>query len=188
MQFEDIQGWFDYYQLYDRYFEFLQDGMSFAEVGIWRGKSFIYLAKKIKESGKKVKMYAVDHWISSDEWLKANEPNGEVVYQEFLQNLKDNGVDDITTVIRADSVKAVKQIKGKLDAIFIDADHSYEGVYRDVEAWHAKLKPVNMYGGHDYNNLDFAVKRAVDDFAKTVGKTVTGHSDSNTSQQCWLMS
>lgn len=187
MKFELIQGWFDYAPLYDEIFEYLQDGMSFAEVGVWRGKSLIYMAQKIKESGKKVKIYSVDHWISSDQWLKANEPDGEAVYQEYLQNLADNNVDDIVTTVRMDSVDGIKSIKGKLDAIFIDGDHSYEGVVRDVAACYSKLKKGGFFAGHDYNNLDFAVKRAVDEFAVANDLEVSISQANNSSQQCWIL-
>lgn len=59
-----------------------------------------------------------------------------------------------------------------LDAVYIDGDHSYEGVKRDLAlAWTA-VKEGGYICGHDYetnkaktNNVyDFGVKRAVDEF------------------------
>lgn len=57
---------------------------------------------------------------------------------------------------------------GSLDMVFLDADHSYEGVRADIEAWLPKVRKGGWIGGHDYGNdepaYDFSgVKRAVDE-------------------------
>lgn len=57
---------------------------------------------------------------------------------------------------------------GSLDMVFLDADHSYEGVHSDIEAWRPKVRKGGWIGGHDYGNdepaYDFSgVKRAVDE-------------------------
>jgi len=51
-----------------------------------------------------------------------------------------------------------------MDLVFLDGDHSYEGVCDDIRAWQSKVKPGGYLGGHDYENPDFpfpGVKRAV---------------------------
>lgn len=61
------------------------------------------------------------------------------------------------------------------DCVYIDGDHSYEGVKRDLEIAWAKTKPGGYICGHDYemNNTktarvyDFGVKKAVDEFCGT---------------------
>lgn len=70
---------------------------------------------------------------------------------------------------------AIGQVNGSLDFVFIDADHSYEGVVSDIEAWLPKLKPGGLLAGHDYDNPDFpkfGVKRAVDEFCVRTGLTL----------------
>lgn len=57
---------------------------------------------------------------------------------------------------------------GSLDMVFLDADHSYEGVRDDIAAWLPKVRKGGWIGGHDYENnepaYDFSgVKRAVDE-------------------------
>lgn len=57
---------------------------------------------------------------------------------------------------------------GSLDMVFLDADHSYEGVRADIKAWLPRVRKGGWIGGHDYGNdepaYDFSgVKRAVDE-------------------------
>lgn len=40
---------------------------------------------------------------------------------------------------------------GGLDFVFVDADHSMEGVRDDIVAWARKLKPDGRMAGHDWN-------------------------------------
>lgn len=40
---------------------------------------------------------------------------------------------------------------GALDLVFLDGDHSLEGVQRDIAAWWPKVKPGGWLGGHDYD-------------------------------------
>ena len=42
------------------------------------------------------------------------------------------------------------------DFVFIDGDHRYESVRRDIQAWLPKVRPGGIMGGHDceYHFLD----------------------------------
>lgn len=51
-----------------------------------------------------------------------------------------------------------------LDMVYIDADHSYEEVRKDILKWTKKVKMGGIVSGHDYNpNGGFGVHRAVDE-------------------------
>ena len=52
-----------------------------------------------------------------------------------------------------------------LDFVFIDGDHSYEGVLKDCRTYYPLLKNGGIFCGHDYGFLE-TVKNAVDDFRK----------------------
>lgn len=51
-----------------------------------------------------------------------------------------------------------------LDLVYIDADHSYDGVMSDLKNWFPKLKVGGIVALHDYINPAYGVKRAVADF------------------------
>ena len=70
-----------------------------------------------------------------------------------------------------------KQVIGKTDMIFFDADHRYEAVKAELE-W-AKAAGIKMICGHDYGNPNtrFGVTRAVDEVCGKENVEVVG--------MCW---
>ena len=56
------------------------------------------------------------------------------------------------SLLKMNTVKAANHIEdGSLDFVFIDADHSTEGVLADIAAWQSKLKSNGTMLGHDIN-------------------------------------
>ena len=54
---------------------------------------------------------------------------------------------------------------GSIDAIFIDGDHSYEAVSKDLPFWWGKLRKGGWLLGDDYGSCHPGTKKAVDEFA-----------------------
>lgn len=77
------------------------------------------------------------------------------------------------TIIKKDSTDAAKEIvDGSLDFVFIDANHSYESVKEDIEAWTPKVRAGGIVSGHDYyvfKSGNRGVILAVDEFVKNHG-------------------
>jgi len=83
---------------------------------------------------------------------------------EYIENVK---------IHKFNSIDFLKnQFDNKYDIIYIDGDHSYEGVKNDLINSFHKIKNGGYIMGHDYetntektkNIYDFGVKRAVDEF------------------------
>lgn len=55
---------------------------------------------------------------------------------------------------------------------YIDADHSYEGVMRDIASWHSKVVKGGIMAFHDYEAPQYGVKKAVQDFCLKTGYTI----------------
>jgi hypothetical protein len=81
-------------------------------------------------------------------------------------------------IVRKSSLEAVKDFPdGLLDFVYLDANHRYEEVLKDLTAWFPKVKRGGIFAGDDYGCLDempvdfghgqlsFGVKRAVDEWA-----------------------
>lgn len=78
------------------------------------------------------------------------------------------------TILALPSLEAAATIEnGALDLVFLDADHSYEGVRDDIAAWLPKIHKGGWIGGHDYGNdnagFQFGVTRAVDEWIAATG-------------------
>jgi predicted O-methyltransferase YrrM len=63
-----------------------------------------------------------------------------------------------------ESVEVAKLYADKsIDAVFIDADHTYEAVSKDIDAWRPKVKEGGILAGHDYTTAFEGVIRAVNE-------------------------
>ena len=79
------------------------------------------------------------------------------------------------TWINKMSENAIDEIRDPFDFVYIDGNHDYEFVKRDIETYYPHLKKGGMMGGHDFYN----------GFAEThngVIRAVTGFSVSNNLQ------
>jgi predicted O-methyltransferase YrrM len=83
--------------------------------------------------------------------------------------------------MRQMTVKALKKFPNShFDMIYIDADHSYEAVAKDLKLSFKKIKDGGYIMGHDYemnrsktkNEYGFGVDRAVDEFCDEKHQTI----------------
>ncbi len=69
--------------------------------------------------------------------------------------------------LQGDSVAMAMRVPAKsLRLVYIDADHSYDGVIRDIRAWYPKLVQGGVMAFHDYLNPRYGVHSAVNDFCR----------------------
>ena len=139
----------------------------FVEVGSFKGKSTAFMAVEISNSKKSIKFDCVDTWLGSPQHqLGARSQDDDVLnntlYEKFLYNIRP--VKRIVNPIRNTSVDAAKLYENNsLDFVFIDADHSYESVREDIDAWLPKIKKGGIISGHDYSEHWPGVVKAVDE-------------------------
>ena len=164
---KDIPGWFDFADLYDQLIRLIPNDGAFVELGAWLGKSSAYLCDRAQlyenEVGNKVNAYIVDHWQGSADELETTQrlATERDIYQMFLANM---GRRDFTAM-RMDTAEASKQFADQsVDVVFVDAQHTYEAVHRDLTHWLPKVKKGGVIAGHDYY-LD-GVRRAVHEVLK----------------------
>ena len=71
------------------------------------------------------------------------------------------------------------------DFVFIDAEHSYKAVSKDVDMWYPKVKQGGLLCGHDWDHKRYGafVKRAVDEFAERNDLAVDYDNE-----KCWFVS
>lgn len=135
------------------------------EVGAWRG----YYSERLLNTWNGEKLYLVDIWKHQKSGyyntLNASDTEHENNYKLTLQSIqKFSGRCEI---IRKFSVEAAEMFEdGSLDFVYIDANHTYEAVIEDLNAWYPKVKCGGIVAGHDFleGGIPFGVKRAVTDF------------------------
>lgn len=161
------EEWFTYPGLYTKFVETLKDGQKIVEVGSWKGKSTAYLAVEVINSGKNIRVDAIDTWYSHIE----NE-----LYNLFLSNME--SLLHVVNPIRKESVVASKMYEdNSIEIVFIDACHDYDCIRADISAWYPKVKSGGIIAGHDYPGWP-GVKRAVDE--------VFGPQNIETTEGCWV--
>lgn len=169
------ENWFTFPHLYKYMVETFPDGSRFVEIGSWKGRSAAYMGVEIINSGKKIKLDCIDLW--SDELFNGNSienlNTSDPIYSSydgvlmnlFLKNIEP--VSSVINVVRKDSSEAAKLYQDKsLEFVFIDADHTYEGVKKDIIAWLPKVKSGGILAGHDYGWHE-PIRQAVKD---TIGE------------------
>jgi SAM-dependent methyltransferase len=168
------EDWFTYPQLYSRFVRELADESHMVEVGCWKGKSIAYLAVEIVNSGKRIKVDAVDTWSEmeseayhkTDTYVKTN-----TLYQLFCSNI--SPVSGIVNPIRMKSADATNLYgDASVDVVFIDACHEYDCVKEDINAWLPKVKEGGYLAGHDYSwsqDVARAVNELLSDIQETEG-------------------
>lgn len=117
------------------------------EIGSWKGKSTICLAKGAKPE---TKIFAIDPHVGSDEHL-ALVAVGEKVwtFDKFKQNLQTFGVLDRVTPIVDYSHNVAKTWSQPIELLFIDGAHDEESVTRDFELFSPFVVPGGWIVMHD---------------------------------------
>jgi len=162
----DSEIWFNYSNFYNEVAE--KKYRVLVELGTWKGHSIMYLAKKLKQQNYDFDLYGVDlfddspiHENKGNEYLK---PQMKYLWDVYNENLIRSNVREVVKDIKKNSWEAANEFENEsVDFIFIDADHKYESVVKDIQAWLPKLKVGGVMSGHDYTQPTAGVKKAVEE-------------------------
>ncbi len=152
-----------------------------AEIGTDKGAFALHLLDKSRLS----KLHCIDPWI--DDFGSDHRPgffnkDGNVRLNEAASTLKKHIDDKRCMFHRGFSLDVSKEWSTELDFVYIDGDHSLEGIYTDLYAWVPFVKLGGIVSGHDYKDgpksgmknafggqLPFMVKSVVDNFCDQYG-------------------
>lgn len=123
------------------------NGQAIVELGSWKGKSTVWLAKGA-QSGQGNKVYSIDPHRGSETHVSEGEGD---TYGEFLNNLAKAGVKEIVVPLVAASHQVAKWWQRKVGLLWIDASHRYEDVKRDFLSWKPHLASAGIVAFHDCN-------------------------------------
>ncbi len=135
--------------------------LNIVEVGIARAGN---VKDTIEKLGTRIQSYiGIDPYLSgyddSDIFSQKSQVDMDYCYSYVLNKINDERF----KLYRSSSEVIAPLIPNKsIDAIYIDGDHSYEGVLRDIILWKNKVKQGGIIVGDDYP-LFPGVKKAVNE-------------------------
>ena len=141
----------------------LPKGGVVAEIGVFAGD----FAAKILEIVCPEKLVLVDWWKPGPVAQGDVKTTGPENYRRVMDRFADAISAGQVVVVRQESSNAAEQFEDEYcDWVYIDADHNYDGVARDLAAWRAKVKRSGLILGHDYcepADRDYGIVRAVNE-------------------------
>lgn len=158
--------------------QFIKDQDKTDLIGVEIGTLHGYNARNILDNLSIKKLYLIDPYELYPEYLDITSPFAfwaGKVSEGKLEPFKDKIIR-----IKKKSEDAVNDVPDNLDFVYIDGNHAYLPVLRDLEDYWPKIKKGGVFGGHDYYNQGEArqVKRAVDEWvAKNKLKLYTAEVD-----------
>lgn len=149
---DKIIGWFNFDNYYQQIYNSLPNNSKIFEIGVFYGKSTCFMANLIKNNNKNVEFHCCDTFIVKDkiyvgvDGLKLNEN----FKKTFQKNLSLFGLSQYVIVHEGKSANVLSRFPNDyFDFIFIDGDHKFSGVIKDISIGFEKLKCGGILAGHD---------------------------------------
>jgi len=176
MYWENLEGTFTYQTLYSSMVNNSNNAV-FVEIGTWKGKSAVFMAEKIRESRKNIKFYTIDLFENIKGYDSDLDIIAGTVLEKYYKNIEP--VKNYLETLIGDSKELYKNFENEsIDFLFLDGDHTYKGVLKDLQLWFPKVKIGGIAAGHDYDEDSCGVRQAVDQFFGFGAKQYAGG--------CWI--
>lgn len=108
------------------------------EIGSWQGYSTSFLARAVAESGNG-RMYAIDHFkgnAGKEDFYAVGRSDLSDLQEKFRENMQHLDLAQTVTLLPMPNREAADQLRreaARVRFLFIDGDHSREGVQQDVD-------------------------------------------------------
>jgi len=132
----------------------------FVEIGSYLGASSTFLASAARE--KNSILYCVDTWGND-----AMSEGKKDTFNEFMKNTQ--RFRSVMIPLRGLSEEVAKTFNKKINLLFIDGDHSYKGVKKDVDSWFPRLKNKAIVIFHDVGWAE-SVQKVISEYVKPLAK------------------
>lgn len=134
------------------------------------------------------RLYLIDPYSFSmylrEGYVESDQPAFDKVKNTAIELLSQFG-DKIEHIIKK-SEDAVDDVPGDLDFVYIDGNHEYEYVKRDLEMYYPKVKVGGIFGGDNFESEVPDVAKAVIEFTEKHNLVIQG-GRSPLSYEWWVI-
>lgn len=120
-----------------------------AEIGVWQGSFCKFL---LKECPNIEKYYLIDPWRHLDSWnkpLNVENQKFDKIYNKLMKELE--SYSDKVVILRGTTEEIISKIKDEsLDFVYIDGDHTLNGITTDLNLMYPKMKMGSLIAGDDF--------------------------------------
>jgi predicted O-methyltransferase YrrM len=129
-------------------------------------------------------LYSIDPWETNPSLHMGHPAMFDVLHLRVVSRLKRYG--NRSVVFRNYSYQVVDQFAdGSLDFVFVDGDHNYGAVKKDLEDWYRKIRSGGIMAGDDYATVWPGVPQAVNEFFAKLNIPV--HQDAGQPRIWWII-
>jgi SAM-dependent methyltransferase len=154
-----------------RLLKIIKKGSVCCEIGVWKGG----FSKKILDAVKPKELHLIDPWEFMPKykkrWYGGKVARSQSEMNAMYSNVRKKFMNDNITIHRSTSDKVVMSFKDNyFDFVYIDGDHSYEAVLKDLKDYFPKLKKGGILAGDDFYwgiTEGLPVRKAVKEFCNT---------------------
>jgi len=137
------------------------------EIGSWQGRSASFLARAVKNSGNG-KFYAIDHFkgnVGKENLYIVEKQDLSDLKASFCKNMENIGLLDSVVLLDMSSNQAAEELKdNNIRFLFVDGDHTKEGVRKDIDLFFPKLTAGSIIVFDDFQEGFPGLVSAVDEF------------------------
>lgn len=128
------------------------------EVGVYLGHNAFNVMKNLPIE----KLYLIDPYMP---WIEKGKLH-DLPELERKARHRVKPYNDKLIWIKKTSFDAVNDIPNGIDFVYIDGNHDYEYISKDIELYYPKIKSGGVIAGHDFNTCFLGIVKAVIDFSK----------------------
>lgn len=176
----DLQGWNSVSPVFEYLVDFIKP-TTIIEVGTWKGASTVHMGSICKKLGLNTKIYTIDTFAPTAAYPDV--PSN--LFEQFLSNVIHAQLQDMITPLKMTSDEAFMFLNRndvRAQLIYLDGNHEYEFVARDIANFRHLVIPGGVLFGDDYIGWP-GVIQAVDEYRARHTELLTFQSH----HEKWMM-
>ncbi len=176
-KYNDVPGWGNFGTIHTNVLSNIPEGSTVVELGVAFGRGIATLVEMSRNLNKKFRIVGIDNFQgeSKEDYDKYYSGFG---LKSTVEQLARFGVCADEYEIMVGNTSELAKEFDKAHYVFLDADHSYAGVSKDLEAWWPRIPKGGYMGGHDW---EFSTVSAA------VKNMFSGVSIQVVEKECWLV-